>query len=151
MAALAGVNADPQERLGLTDVKRAANRVNFNQPEEEIIDGDDIIGTHSIVYCLDAIMWPALLWCIYDMMVHCCHQPLSLPVGQHPVGQHGVQRRASTGLGLLGSKEGSGRLRVQAQQQKQKLSAKTMKKHKNRMSGLQTSGMLFYHDAKASR
>ncbi len=77
-----------KERMGITDVKRAANRVNFNQPEEEIIDGDDIIG-----------------------------------------------------LGLLGSKEGSGRLRVQAQQQKQKLSAKIMKKNKNRMSGLQTSGL----------
>lgn len=74
--------------MGITDVKRAANRVNFNQPEEEIIDGDDIIG-----------------------------------------------------LGLLGSKEGSGRLRVQAQQQRQKLSAKTMKKNKHRMSGLQTSGL----------
>lgn len=31
-----------KERYGLTDVRKAANRVNFNQPEEEVIDGDEV-------------------------------------------------------------------------------------------------------------
>ena len=60
---------------------QAANRVNFNQPEEEFIDGDDVIG-----------------------------------------------------LGVLG-KEGSGRLRMQAQAQRQKLSAKSAKKFAKRAPG----------------
>ncbi len=60
---------------------QAANRVNFNQPEEEFIDGDDVIG-----------------------------------------------------LGVLG-KEGSGRLRMQAQAQRQKLSAKAAKKFAKRAPG----------------
>ncbi|KAK9917190.1 hypothetical protein WJX75_001712 [Coccomyxa subellipsoidea] len=33
-----------KERYGLTDVRKAANRVNFNQPEEEFLDGDDVVG-----------------------------------------------------------------------------------------------------------
>ncbi|KAK9837334.1 hypothetical protein WJX81_007173 [Elliptochloris bilobata] len=70
-----------KERYGLTDTKKAANRVNFNQPEEEFIDGDDVIG-----------------------------------------------------LGVLG-KEGSGRLRMQAQAQRQKLSAKSAKKFAKRAYG----------------
>lgn len=63
-----------KERYGLTDVRKAANRMNFNQPEEEYIDGDEVVG-----------------------------------------------------LGVLG-KEGSGRLRIVAKEQKMKLSAKTAKK-----------------------
>mmetsp|Transcript_16110 Transcript_16110/g.34858 ORF Transcript_16110/g.34858 Transcript_16110/m.34858 type:complete len:493 (-) Transcript_16110:371-1849(-) len=63
-----------KERYGLTDVRKAANRINFNQVEEEYMDGDEVMG-----------------------------------------------------LGLLG-KEGSGRLRIVAKQQKMKLSAKTAKK-----------------------
>ncbi len=55
--------------------------MNFNQPEEEFIDGDDVIG-----------------------------------------------------LGVLG-KEGSGRLRMQAQAQRQKLSAKAAKKFAKRAPG----------------
>eukprot|EP00884_Botryococcus_braunii_P005496 jgi/Botrbrau1/14948/Bobra.0018s0052.1 len=33
-----------KERYGLTDVRKAANRVNFNQPEEEFLDGDEVVG-----------------------------------------------------------------------------------------------------------
>ncbi len=33
-----------QERYGLTELKKAANRMNFNQAEEEFIDGEDTIG-----------------------------------------------------------------------------------------------------------
>ena len=33
-----------KERYGLTDVRKAANRVNFMQPEEEYIDGDEVVG-----------------------------------------------------------------------------------------------------------
>lgn len=40
------------------------------------------------------------------------------------------------GLGVLGSKEGSGQLRVVANQQKLKLNAKQQKKYKNRLGGL---------------
>ena len=79
-----------RERYGLTDVRKAANRMNFNQPEEEYMDGEDTVG-----------------------------------------------------LGMLG-KEGSGRLRVAAREQKQKMSAKTAKKYAKQAgykSGLQTSGL----------
>ncbi len=55
----------------MTEMRKAANRMDFNKPEDEFIDGDEIVG-----------------------------------------------------LGLLGSKEGSGRLRLVAAQQKQKLTAK---------------------------
>ncbi|KAL0030988.1 hypothetical protein WJX79_007092 [Trebouxia sp. C0005] len=80
-----------KERYGLTDMRKAANRMNFNQAEEEYIDGEDTIG-----------------------------------------------------LGTLG-KEGSGRLRIQAQQQKQKLTAKSQKKFGKRLygsaGGTATSGL----------
>ncbi|KXZ56164.1 hypothetical protein GPECTOR_1g140 [Gonium pectorale] len=78
-----------KERYGLTDVRKAANRMMFNQAEEEWVDGDDVIG-----------------------------------------------------LGILG-KEGSGRLRIVASQQKQKLSAKQQKKFKARSYGSSgaTSGL----------
>jgi U4/U6 small nuclear ribonucleoprotein PRP31 len=33
-----------QCRYGLTDVRKAANRINFNQVEEEYIDGDEVGG-----------------------------------------------------------------------------------------------------------
>ncbi|GMH35588.1 hypothetical protein BSKO_03456 [Bryopsis sp. KO-2023] len=33
-----------KERYRLTDVRKAVNRVAFNQPEEEMIDGDEVIG-----------------------------------------------------------------------------------------------------------
>ncbi|KAL6749957.1 U4/U6 small nuclear ribonucleoprotein [Haematococcus lacustris] len=33
-----------KERYGLTDVRKAANRMNFNQAEEEYIDGDEVVG-----------------------------------------------------------------------------------------------------------
>ena len=32
------------ERYKLTETRKAANRINFNQPEEEFIDGDEVIG-----------------------------------------------------------------------------------------------------------
>lgn len=78
-----------KERYGLTDVHKAANRMMFNQVEEEYVDGEDVVG-----------------------------------------------------LGVLG-KEGSGRLRVVASQQKQKLSAKAQKKFKARAYGSSgaTSGL----------
>ena len=31
-----------KERYGLTDTRKAANRVNFNQAEEEFLDGDEV-------------------------------------------------------------------------------------------------------------
>lgn len=79
-----------KERYGLTEVRAAANRMNFNQPEEEYIDGDDVVG-----------------------------------------------------LGVLGQREGSGRLRIVASQQKMKISAKTAKKFKQRSYGSSgaTSGL----------
>ncbi|KAK9805552.1 hypothetical protein WJX72_004756 [[Myrmecia] bisecta] len=78
-----------KERYGMTDVRKAANRMNFNVPEDEFIDGDEVVG-----------------------------------------------------LGVLG-KEGSGRLRVAAKQQQQKLSAKAAKKFKQRSYGSSgaTSGL----------
>ncbi|KAG2497858.1 hypothetical protein HYH03_004124 [Edaphochlamys debaryana] len=78
-----------KERYGLTDVRKAANRMMFNQAEEEFVDGEDTIG-----------------------------------------------------LGVLG-KEGSGRLRIVASQQKQKLSAKAQKKFKTKAYGSSgaTSGL----------
>jgi U4/U6 small nuclear ribonucleoprotein PRP31 len=63
-----------KERFGLTELKKQANRMNFNQAEEEAFDGEDTIG-----------------------------------------------------LGVI-NKEGSGRLRAVAAQQRQKLSAKAAKK-----------------------
>lgn len=33
-----------KERYGLTEMRKAANRVNFNQPEEEYLDGDEVVG-----------------------------------------------------------------------------------------------------------
>mmetsp|Transcript_17413 Transcript_17413/g.52333 ORF Transcript_17413/g.52333 Transcript_17413/m.52333 type:complete len:495 (-) Transcript_17413:164-1648(-) len=33
-----------KERYGLTDVRKAANRINFNQAEEEYMDGDEVVG-----------------------------------------------------------------------------------------------------------
>jgi len=73
-----------KERYGLTDMRKAANRMNFdfNKPEEEYIDGDEVIG-----------------------------------------------------LGVLGSKEGSGRLRVVASQQKVRLTQKQQKKYKGKLMG----------------
>lgn len=44
------------------------------------------------------------------------------------------------GLGTLGSKEGSGQLRVVANQQKLKLNAKQQKKYKGRLGGLASAG-----------
>jgi U4/U6 small nuclear ribonucleoprotein PRP31 len=63
-----------KERFGMTDLRKQANRMMFNQAEEEFVDGEDTIG-----------------------------------------------------LGVIG-KEGSGRLRAVALQQRQKLSAKAQKK-----------------------
>ena len=31
-----------KERYAMTDVRKAANRVTFNQPEEEVLDGDEV-------------------------------------------------------------------------------------------------------------
>ncbi|KAK2079688.1 hypothetical protein QBZ16_002083 [Prototheca wickerhamii] len=79
-----------KERYGLTELKKQANRMGFNQPEEEFVDGEDTIG-----------------------------------------------------LGVI-NKEGSGRLRSVAVQQRQKLSAKTAKKYAARgygSSGTATSGL----------
>ncbi|GAB4824063.1 hypothetical protein N2152v2_011109 [Parachlorella kessleri] len=75
-----------KERFGLTDLKKAANRMNFNQAEDEFIDGEDTIG-----------------------------------------------------LGVIG-KEGSGRLRALAVQQRQKLSAKAAKKFGTGGPGTKTYG-----------
>lgn len=79
-----------KERYGLTELKKQANRMGFNQPEEEFVDGEDTIG-----------------------------------------------------LGVI-NKEGSGRLRSVAVQQRQKLSAKTAKKYAARgygSTGTATSGL----------
>ncbi|KAF5833497.1 U4/U6 small nuclear ribonucleoprotein [Dunaliella salina] len=81
-----------KERYGLTDMRVAQNRMNFNQQEEEYMDGDEVVG-----------------------------------------------------LGVLG-KEGSGRLRMVANQSKLKISAKNAKKARQAgyggaTSGLQSSGM----------
>lgn len=32
-----------RERYGMTDTRKAANRVNFNQAEEEFLDGDEVL------------------------------------------------------------------------------------------------------------
>lgn len=78
-----------KERYGMTELKRQANRMVFNQAEEEVHDGEDTMG-----------------------------------------------------LGVLG-KEGSGRLRALATEQRQKLSAKSAKKFNARMFGSSgaTSGL----------
>ena len=84
-----------KERYGMTDIKKQANRMGFNQAEEEFYDGEDTIG-----------------------------------------------------LGVI-NKEGSGRLRAVATQQRQKLSAKAAKKYGvagramggGAMSGIGTSGL----------
>ena len=39
-------------RYGITDVRKFANRMNFNVPEEEYIDGDDVRA------CLLSGPWP---------------------------------------------------------------------------------------------
>lgn len=70
-----------QERYGLTELKKQANRMAFNQAEDEFYDGEDTIG-----------------------------------------------------LGVIG-KDGSGRLRNVAIQQRQKLSAKSAKKFAARSYG----------------
>jgi U4/U6 small nuclear ribonucleoprotein PRP31 len=70
-----------KERFGMTELRKQANRMMFNQAEEEFIDGEDTIG-----------------------------------------------------LGVIG-KEGSGRLRAVALQQRQKLSAKAQKKVRVRGRG----------------
>lgn len=70
-----------KERYGMTELKKQANRMMFNQAEEEVHDGEDTMG-----------------------------------------------------LGVLG-KEGSGRLRALATEQRQKLSAKAAKKFAPRMFG----------------
>ena len=31
-----------KERYAMSDVRKAANRVTFNQPEEEVLDGDEV-------------------------------------------------------------------------------------------------------------
>mmetsp|Transcript_20589 Transcript_20589/g.49016 ORF Transcript_20589/g.49016 Transcript_20589/m.49016 type:complete len:497 (-) Transcript_20589:41-1531(-) len=33
-----------KERYGMTDVRKLQNRINFNQPEEEFLDGDEVVG-----------------------------------------------------------------------------------------------------------
>ena len=80
-----------KEKYGMTELKKQANRMKFNQAEEEFMDGDDTLG-----------------------------------------------------LGVIG-KEGSGRLRAVAVQQKQKLSAKAAKKYNIGKtyggSGMATSGL----------
>eukprot|EP00889_Picochlorum_renovo_P007548 jgi/Picre1/34578/NNA_002046.t1 len=87
-----------KEKYGMTELKKQANRMLFNQAEDEFIDGEESIG-----------------------------------------------------LGAIG-KDGSGRLRAIAAQQKQKLSAKAAKKHGLRnygaASGIATSG---YHPRWHSR
>ena len=82
-----------KERYGLTELKKQANRMGFNQAEDEFIDGEDVIG-----------------------------------------------------MGMIG-KEGNGRLRAVAAQQRQKLSAKAAKKFGlqagagGTVSGIATSGL----------
>ncbi|KAL4425922.1 hypothetical protein ABPG75_009938 [Micractinium tetrahymenae] len=78
-----------KERFGMTELRKQANRMMFNQVEEEFMDGEDAIG-----------------------------------------------------LGVIG-KDGSGRLRAVAAQQRQKLSAKAQKKFqlKNYGSSGATSGL----------
>lgn len=80
-----------KEKYGMTELKKQANRMLFNQVEDEFIDGEEAIG-----------------------------------------------------LGAIG-KDGSGRLRALAAQQKQKISAKAAKRHGLRnygsASGIATSGL----------
>lgn len=79
-----------KERYGLTDMRKAANRMNFdfNVAEDEYIDGDEVVGLGSI------------------------------------------------------NKEGSGRLRLVASQQKVRLNAKQEKKYRARLApGAATSGL----------
>ncbi|KAL4420982.1 hypothetical protein ABPG77_001301 [Micractinium sp. CCAP 211/92] len=78
-----------KERFGMTELRKQANRMMFNQVEEEFMDGEDAVG-----------------------------------------------------LGVIG-KDGSGRLRAVAAQQRQKLSAKAQKKFqlKNYGSSGATSGL----------
>lgn len=80
-----------KEKYGMTELKKQANRMLFNQAEDEFIDGEEAIG-----------------------------------------------------LGAIG-KDGSGRLRALAAQQKQKISAKAAKRHGLRnygsASGVATSGL----------
>lgn len=37
-----------RERYGMTDTRKAANRVNFNQAEEEFLDGDEMVGLGTL-------------------------------------------------------------------------------------------------------
>ncbi len=39
-----------KERYGLTDTRKAANRVNFNQAEEEFLDGDEVKTQRTLLY-----------------------------------------------------------------------------------------------------
>lgn len=135
----------------MTDVRQAQNRMNFNQAEEEYIDGDEV-GAHRepTAHSLMAV-WGAsrALWG-QRAQGGASHAPAALPcsTGCHAPRTHARARHCSAqvvGLGLLG-KEGSGRLRMVATQSKLKLSAKNAKKARQAgyggaTSGLQTSGL----------
>jgi len=40
-----------KERYGLTDMRQAQNRMNFNQQEEEYMDGDEVRGDDEGTRC----------------------------------------------------------------------------------------------------
>ncbi len=37
-----------KERYGMTDIRKLQNRVNFNQAEEEFLDGDEVVGLGAL-------------------------------------------------------------------------------------------------------
>lgn len=55
-----------RERYGMTDTRKAANRVNFNQAEEEFLDGDEVLLSFTLHH-------PISLWgigCVAPQSVH---------------------------------------------------------------------------------
>ena len=40
-----------KERYGMTEVRKAANRVGFNQTEEEVLEGDEFVGLGMLGEC----------------------------------------------------------------------------------------------------
>jgi hypothetical protein len=51
-----------KERYGMTDMRKQANRMMFNQPEEELIDGDDVGGRG----------WGGCCWAYCTACCCCC-------------------------------------------------------------------------------
>jgi len=47
-----------KERYAMSDVRKAANRVTFNQPEEEVLDGDEVLSPGSLTLPLISTLNP---------------------------------------------------------------------------------------------